>query len=121
MRGRGPVAYDCWGLVREVIQAGLGVSLPTFTEYSDTEIGGDGERMIREKRHTLAKWRSVETLAAQPFDLILLNIAGHPNHIGVVCENKSFLHVEKGATSCIEKYHSRRWALRIEGIYRHQL
>ena len=119
MWGRGPCAYDCWGLVRDVIKEGLGVSLPSFAEYTDSAIGGDGERMLSEKIPFMTEWQPVATEDAQPFDVIVLNIAGNPNHVGVVCGGKQFLHVERGGTSQIERYHSRRWALRIEGIYRY--
>jgi len=119
MWGRGPSAYDCWGLVRDVMREGLGVTLPSYVEYADSVIGGDGERVLMEKMQTLTCWESVPIEEARPFDVIVLNIAGHPNHVGVICMDKQFLHVERGGESQIERYKSRRWKSRIEGIYRY--
>ena len=119
-KGRGPDAYDCWGLARAVL-AERGMALPDYAEAYTR--AADHDSVAVAVRAGLADgWQPVDK--PQAFDLVILNIAQRPWHCGVMVAPDRFLHVmppgPKGqAFSCIERIDSPRWARRIEGFYRH--
>ena len=117
--GRGPEAYDCWGLVRAVLGHAGGVLLPSFLDYDDAEINGQGTKVIAEKK-TLDFW--VPIFGAEflePFDVLIFTIGLDPHHVGIYCGNGDFLHIQRNEESQIERLHSRRWRHRLEGAYRY--
>lgn len=120
-KGRGPDAFDCWGLARAVLQE-RGLVLPDYADAYAT--ADDPDEAAAAVRAGLADgWRAVSR--PQPFDLIVLNVAKRPWHCGVMVAADRFLHVMppaptgRQAFSCIERIDSPRWVGRIEGWYRH--
>lgn len=121
-KGRGPDAYDCWGLVRVVFLEERRLALP---DYRDAyEAAKDHDSVAAAVRGGLADgWRAVDRPRA--FDLVILNIAARPWHCGVMVAADRFLHVMPPAPggaqafSCIERIDSPRWQRRVEGFYRH--
>ena len=113
--GRGPLAYDCWGLVCAVIQAGLGVTLPAFLDYSPANIPDAISEYSQLDHWSLAQG------VLKPWDVVIFTTANDPHHVGVVCAPGQFLHLARESESMIERLTSRRWARRIEGGYRYDL
>lgn len=116
--GRGPDAFDCWGLVMAVQWAGRGVRLPSFLTYDRVIIDGDSSRAIANTK-SLECWELVPVKEAHPFDVVVLNIGDNPNHVGVVIDSRLFLHSAREQASMIEPYTGRRWKNRVEGVYRY--
>lgn len=121
-KGRGPDAWDCWGLVRQVLDDVFHVALPDYADAYSAAADRDSvaaavEAGLREG------WRRVETPCEG--DLLILRIAGRPWHCAVMVGERLFLHCPppdlKGRQllSCIERLDSPHWARRIEGYYRH--
>lgn len=112
VEGRGPKAYDCWGLIRLVYADRLGIDLPSNLGYDETLTAHTSE-MIEQGRDG---WLSVT--APSPYDVVLLNVAGSPNHIGLVIDPGWMLHTTHQKHACIESYTRPTWRQRVEGFYR---
>lgn len=114
-KGRGPDAFDCWGGVRAVLLAAKGIVLPDYADaYTSAD---DHDSASTAVTQGLADgWQAVDR--PQPFDLLILRIAGRPWHCGLVVARNRFLHWAPKQTSCIERMDAPMWARRIEGVYR---
>ncbi len=106
-RGRGPDAFDCWGLVVEVYRVGLDLRLPL---YGDAATCAEEDRLFRHER---AFVRQVER--PDLFDLVL--IRERPWHIGLWAGRGHLLHMPFAKTSVIEPIST--FGRRVEGFYRH--
>ncbi len=115
-KGRGPDAYDCWGLLHRVYLDLLGVELPSYAEGYVTAAD----------RHALAKliageiddWMPIERGAEKQFDGVLMREGRIPSHIGIVTAPGKLLHVSEGSTSRVEQYSHGILSQRVVGIYR---
>ena len=112
-KGRDLAGCDCFGLVKMFYKQELFIYLPEY-DYSDAEDAEDASRTLINGR---GEWKEVTKPAFG--DVIMLNVAGLPVHIGVVLEHRRMLHSLKGHNSAIELYDGFRWKNRIEGFYRY--
>lgn len=120
-KGRGPVAYDCWGLCAAVYRDVYGLPLPDYADsYTSAD---DGDSVAAAVRAGLADWKPVQKPRAG--DLLILRILGRPWHCAVMVDSVRFLHVPppgrdgRQTLSCVERIDAAIWARRIEGFYRH--
>lgn len=109
--GRGPEAYDCYGLVRLIYLRELGISLPDY-EYGDK----DQWHQLWEEANQ-PRWMRVRE--PETLDVVLLVAQRNP-HIGLYLKGRKLLHVPEHGESCIDLLDSPRWRSRIEGYYRHR-
>ena len=117
-RGRGPEAYDCYGLLRRVYAEKLGIALPSFSDdYTTTE---DGEALSDLIAGNLSPWRDIARGSERVGDGVLMTLAGQPRHVGIVAAPGRVLHIERGMGSIIEPYTSPRISRRIVGFFRHR-
>lgn len=70
------------------------------------------------QQETASTWEPVEQHRVQAGDLVVLRIAGHPWHCGVMLDRYKFLHIERGSNVCRDDVTSLRWAKRVDGFYR---
>lgn len=112
-RGRGPDAYDCWGLVREVSRVHFAAELPVWDDYEDL---ADRERLAGVVTGARGRFESIARPRAG--DLVLFRIGGQPCHVGLVVAPPLFLHTLRGCDSALERWDVAMWARRIEGFYR---
>ena len=110
--GRGP-RYDCWGICRLVYADRLGITLPLHTGYAETLTGETSRLMVSAR----AEWR--EVAEPEPYDVVMFNVDGKPNHIGLVIGGGFFLHTTREKDCCIEQYTRPAYASRIDGFFRH--
>lgn len=115
-KGRGPDAWDCWGLVRAVLAAEAGIALPDYANAYSAACDRDSVATAVEAGLAHG-WQRVEQ--PQTMDLLILRIAGRPWHCALVVAPGLFLHVPPKSTSCIERLDSPQWAKRIGGFFRH--
>lgn len=108
---------DCWGLVRVVWQKEYNIDVPSYTtEYDDISRRDMIETAIWDGIDD--EWEEVDDPVEG--DGIVLQLMGKPVHIGVVLDDRKFLHIFKGINSVIADYTGMRWNQRIEGFYRHE-
>jgi cell wall-associated NlpC family hydrolase len=109
--GRGPQAFDCFGLFREVCRR-RGVLVPEHPTPMDL---ADREFAIVS---VAATWRRLA--APQPWCAAVFRIGPFVSHLGVVLDDGlRFIHASRGSGIAIEPLASPRWAQRIAGYYVH--
>lgn len=115
-KGRGPDAYDCWGLVRAVLAAQFGIDLPDYAgAYTNAHDHASVAAAV--DAGLTDGWTTVDDPRAG--DLLVIKIADRPWHCGLMVTPDRFLHVPDKGTSCHERLDNVIWTRRIEGIYRH--
>lgn len=115
-RGRDPVVgLDCWGLVRHWYRLRLGLELPSLVQgYAHAH---DRHAVAALVARESAGWVPVPT-APQADDLVTLLLAGRPWHVGVVLDERHFLHTLEGHGSVIGRLDAPLWSPRIDGFWR---
>ncbi len=118
-KGRGWSGWDCWGMLRLFYHEVLGISLPSYAEgYADAGQSAETRNQLRAVIAIgKALWRCVP--APEVGDVVLLNIGGHPLHVGLALGHGRMLHAERRVGTLIERLSSPIWARRVEGFYRY--
>lgn len=116
-RGRDHDGIDCYGLVYLISREQLGREVPS---YADSYLTCMDQKEISAmiQHETASTWASVEPQKVQAGDLVVLRIAGHPWHCGIMLDRYKFLHIERGANVCRDDVTALRWAKRVDGFYR---
>lgn len=109
-RARG---LDCWGLVLEASRALFGRDLPDYPGYSDARQVCDVAPLFEAR----ADWEPIKDGAEPVGSIIVLRIAGHATHAGLVVKRGYMLHTMLYCASVIEHYRGEKWAHRVEGFY----
>lgn len=113
-KGRDYSGCDCWGIPYLIYRDMLWIELPLYCEqYQNT---ADRAELARLTGGEKAAWCEVETPI--PYDLVLIQILGHPVHVGVVIGGGKFIHCMRDVNTTIERLNSPAWRDRIVGYYR---
>lgn len=116
-KGRGPDAFDCWGLVIHFYKREYGISLPSLVGDYDNHLAAD--QIARLCAEESAKWRKVGK--PEPGDVIMLRWTYRPMHVGIVCGASKFIHADsENLGSVIESWESPNWQRRVVGFFRHE-
>ena len=114
--GRGP-AFDCWGLVRQVIGEVTGC---WPADYSGQYTSWKDPRLPALLTHEAGCWQSITPGSERPCDVVLIDIGGLPRHVGLVIGGKRMLHIYRTSLQAvIERYDNPLWEQRIRGFYRY--
>lgn len=106
-------SFDCWNVVKTFYEEVL--DIPIMIAGPDTPLGPkDAEPMIRS---LAGEFLEVSKDDIQFGDILLLNLFGHPVHLGVYLNKTQFLHTQKTIGCCVDKLS--RWENMIEGCYRY--
>lgn len=117
-KGRDFDGCDCWGLVYLFKKHYQNEDVPTYTEDYLTPLHKEEiHSLIVNKR---SFWKEIPLGSEQFGDVINLRINGKDWHVGIVIDNKQFLHVMDGIDSVCEKYNSILWKHKIAGFYRYE-
>lgn len=114
--GRGPEAYDCYGLVIEVMRR-IGVVLPDYNLLCG---GHDPAHIAASVEAASADWEKIEGPEIGSLVTIAYPFPGTISHVGVVIGTDLFIHTRKatGGVS-IDRLSSVAWSKRIRGFYRY--
>lgn len=94
---RGPDAYDCWGIVAEVLRAARGWSLPDW--YQSAPGPQAASRAISAAvEGEVAGGRSVRVDAPEDYDIAVVGSGTRPHHVGVYIHG-GVLHASRGLGS----------------------
>lgn len=116
--GRNPaVGLDCWGLVVHASAVLFQRELPDYRGYANA-CDHEQTTVLFEER---SKWQRIAKGDEIPGDVLLLRLAGHPVHAGLVVGDNLMLHTLTGRNATLERYDSLSpWYHRWEGVYRWQ-
>ena len=115
--GRDRSGVDCYGLICLVYKELHDINLNPFTGIF---IKQDPETLLK-IAEVMDKDRDnwLQGDKPQEFDMIQLRTGRHAFHVGIMINDKQFLHIEHGIDSVIENIDNPLWANRIDWIYRH--
>lgn len=118
--GRGPQAFDCWGLVRHVLKQECGLEIEPFANIA-TNDGAAVEAQITAEIGRI-DWQ--EVTEPQAFDVAVLWV-NRPfsrtlSHIGLVERPGRLLHVEKDKRTVCVSFRKLGPAFKLERFYRHK-
>lgn len=106
---------NCWGLTRLIYREQLGIYLPSLianygTSLNPRAIHSEVEKQIKES------WPEIDK--PLPFDILVVRYIKDASHIGVVIDNRYFLHTFEGNSSHYDDYTSWKWKHRVVGFHR---
>ena len=112
MGAKGPTAFDCYNLCREVCKRGR-LHLPDKESFVDNAI-----------RHAaIVDGKESEYIRLEkPEPLCLVTISLRPpfiTHLGVVLDGVRFIHIMEKRHVAVERLDNPIWQKRIEGYYRY--
>lgn len=109
VHGRGPEAYDCYGLVIEVSRR-FGRLLPDlFYEKTGVEINA---KLIGSGKSAITAYKIPEPVEGA---VVVLIIKGKPHHVGVCIGDGNFIHATEDTGVRVDSLASYR--SKIEGFY----
>ena len=116
--GRGPDAYDCWGLVVAVYEM-AGIKLPS---YAEAYVSAEDLKAIADLiSGSLQPWREINEREVKPLDGVLVTMGGCERHIGLVVKRGYMLHIGLDlGPSRIERYDAMYLRKRISRFMRHE-
>jgi cell wall-associated NlpC family hydrolase len=131
--GRGPDAYDCWGLCRLVLAEQFGIVVPAYVGgYPEAPTADDHRRIMAElirARQASSDWLLVHRREAirsplppieRAGDLILMHRMGIPCHVGIVVAPNWLLHTDEGHGAVATPIRGGREFYAILSLHRHR-
>jgi cell wall-associated NlpC family hydrolase len=112
--GRGPLSFDCYGLVKCVLERN-GIPAP---DYPSAEDSGMNAALILAAME--AGWKQVRVPEANCVVLFRME-QRVGTHVGVMVDGQKFLHALKETGVCVEDVRSEVWKRRVIGFYRWNL
>ena len=109
--------FDCIGLVI-AIEKELGIEIPDVWAYNDAEGMEVASNFLVELTSIDAgasKWKKSKPCFGA---VAVFKIAGMVRHIGFFIDNKRFIHVMQGVSTCIESIENPLWHKRLVGVYK---
>ena len=110
-KGRKTEGCDCFGLVQLFYKNEFSIDIPEHFYHASDDIESAEIALESGK----CDWKKVTEPAYG--DVIMMRVAGHPVHIGVILDSRRMLHSLKGHASVIELFDCAKWKNRIEGYY----
>lgn len=115
-KGRGPLAFDCWGFVMLVSREIYRHPLPDYgTTYQDSDNLSDA---------AFAMWGAVrnnfwQRVDPEPGDIVQFRIGRFICHVGILVGPDLFLHCLRGRGSAMENLSAVDWRDRFIGGWRY--
>lgn len=112
--GRDTAGTDCWGLVRLIYKEELDIDLPSF--YSDYTIS-DTDRIAELLNQYREGWEQLSL--PEEKCVVLFQIMGKVSHIGIMINEKQFIHNRRNQAASVESLDSVKWKNRVVGFFKY--
>lgn len=109
----------CWGLIQLIYKTELNIELPDFSNDYESETMAHQNTIAALVERERKKWIDVPAAEVEPFDVVILRVAGMPWHIGLMIDKNQFIHVMKNTETTIEQLDATIWNKRVCGFQRH--
>jgi cell wall-associated NlpC family hydrolase len=110
--GRGPEAFDCYGIVLEGAKL-LGIDLPDYGSIA-SHLSGEISRMAEERKPLFKRLRKPKAGAIVAFTTRTPMVI---DHFGLVIDDYNFLHTTRATGGQICSLEHPMWKRLIEGFY----
>ena len=112
--GRTTAGTDCWGLVRLIYKEEFNIELPSFfSDYTISDIDRISELMSQYREG----WEPLSL--PEEGCVVLFNILGKASHIGIMINDRQFVHTRRNQEASIETLDSIKWTNRVAGFYKY--
>jgi cell wall-associated NlpC family hydrolase len=121
LQGRDRAGCDCWGLCWIVLEEQFGINAPCMDAVAwDTDSKPAERRAAAQIILNTASdyFEPVEAGHERAGDIVVLSLAGHPLHMGIVASPGWMIHSAHDADAALERYDGMVWRKRIDGFYR---
>lgn len=112
--------FNCWGLVRRVLQDECGIAVPAYGEISADDLLQAARQVAHDIRSDV--WRKMDS--PREFDVVLMTAkeGGHRvfGHVGIMTSTTRVLHVWKETAAVNMDISHARVRETIVGFYRHE-
>lgn len=117
-RGRGPDAYDCWGLARTLYRQTWGLELPDYDADGSPEHRARAAALVGTES---CRWIEIAkgTNRERAGDLVLMLRYRRPLHIGVALGGKRMIHADEPEGVTAPRYDGPLWWPKVLGFHRH--
>lgn len=105
-------ALNCWELVEKIMIEAFRKNPPRY------EFTGDYKKVYPVFLMELSAWQSIPFEQRQAGDVVLLNMAGYPIHLGILVNRSVMIHTLKNYGSCAENITTTRWRSRVVSVHR---
>lgn len=106
---------DCYGLVVEIYQKELGITLPKYDLITPANYNECSQSLLRTELYNNCLKKDLSE-DIEEFDILLFNNNGRPLHIAVAIDNDLMIHSDELVGSVIESHRSYKWKKRIYQI-----
>lgn len=103
---------NCWELCEKIMIELFGIVPPTY-RY---KVNGSAIAPVFVTE--LEKWKTIDPADRAAGDLVLLNVAGYPIHIGIMLGRRHMIHTLRNIGSSCEEVTGIKWRKRVSGYYR---
>lgn len=105
---------NCWELCEKIMIEVFNIEPPKYQHH----IAANGKSVTPVFVSALSEWQRIEASERRPGDLVLLNIAGYPMHLGILIDHRRMIHTLRNTGSSCEFIDGSTWRRRVSGFYR---
>lgn len=116
--GRSRAGVDCWGLAWLIYRELKGVDLARYAGAVSDEAEAQEIAAIVNDDRGRAPWCRVSR--PREFDIAVFRRGRFASHVGIVVSPEKFLHVLDDSDSQLARMDTGRWAMKLDGLYRHK-
>jgi len=117
-KGRDYSKGDCWSIPMLAYRDILGIELPSFVDDYVDPGDSDASRRVIQDLVLLEKTRWEKVSKPKAMDVVVFRFGDTQTHIGMMVDEKCFIHCERKINTVIERLMCAKWKSRVEGIYR---
>jgi cell wall-associated NlpC family hydrolase len=117
-KGKTKEGTDCWGFCRMFYKEILNKELPDLLKFYNETVNYQNCNHI----YPIAKehFKRISKDEVKKFDIVLLNIASVPVHVGIYLDELKFLHCMEGTGSIISRFEDVNFRNKIDSFWRYE-
>ena len=108
---------DCYGLIALIYKNELGIKLPRYDESYSAK--SDSNELAKIYEAEVKRWKEISK--PEVGCVVYFVVAGSPKHVGIVVDDKHFVHnLKSPQSSMMSDFTSSKWKDRLIGFYKYE-